>query len=475
MGRNKTLQIFRGTEANLPALQPGEPAITLDTKKLFIGTDGTKAGNVNIGSIDSSQIGTANGLASLDTNGKLTGTQAPDLSVLGLGYGTCGTGAGTAAKVGVLSGFVLKVGSQVALKFTNADTSTNPTLNINGTGAKPIFYNGARITSDMIPPGWLGEFVYDGINWNLLNPANAGTGSGIAPYIVRITFDSSLAGQSFTISGPSFTYTNTVPSSLTFDVEVPTGATSYIVVCGSAEAAVDVEGAYGVYPVTVNALPTDLHDMTWAQLGDISNAIKGGANPADYFNRGDEIDVQLTSGEVLTLQIYDFNHDDLADGTGKAPITFGLKHLMAATRVMNSTNTNVGGFTGSEMYTWLQGDLYNSLPTGLKSIIKSVNKKTSAGNTSATINTNAMKMFLFSEVELFGTTTYSVAGEGTQYPIFTDNASRIKKLSNGAGSANSWWERSPYASNATSFCFVYSVGSAIGASTAYGVCFGFCI
>jgi hypothetical protein len=195
-----------------------------------------------------------------------------------------------------------------------------------------------------------------------------------------------------------------------------------------------------------------------------------------FISVGDEKNITLTTNETLTLQVYDCNHDDLAGG-GKAGVTFGLKNLMATTQQMNSSNTNVGSFAGSAMYTWLQGTLYNSLPADLKAVIKSVSKKTSGGNQLTSIRTDVMKMFLFSEVECFGATSNSVAGEGTQYPIFTDATSRIKKLSNGSGSAADWWERSPYSGNAASFCLVNSSGNAYdnNATRISGVCFGFCV
>jgi hypothetical protein len=50
-----------------------------------------------------------------------------------------------------------------------------------------------------------------------------------------------------------------------------------------------------------------------------------------------------------------------------------------------------------------------------------------------------MSIFLFSEIEIFGTNTESFTGEGTQYPIFTNAASRVKRLSNGTGGASIWW------------------------------------
>ena len=144
---------------------------------------------------------------------------------------------------------------------------------------------------------------------------------------------------------------------------------------------------------------------------------------------------------------------------------------------MNSSNTNAGGFTGSDMYDWLQSTLLNSLPSDLRAVLKSVNKKTSAGSQSSTINTNAMKIFLFSEIEIFGSVTYSKSGEGSQYSRFATASSRIKYLSNGSGSASIWWERSPYGDDSNLFCRLNSSGYASydGANYSRGVCFGFCV
>ena len=88
-----------------------------------------------------------------------------------------------------------------------------------------------------------------------------------------------------------------------------------------------------------------------------------------------------------------------------------------------------------------------------------------------------MKLFLFSEIEIFGSTTYSKAGEGSQYSYFATAANRIKYLANGSGSASWWWERSPYGSYSSYFCGVNGGGDAYinGASYASGVCFGFCV
>ena len=88
-------------------------------------------------------------------------------------YGTCSTAASTAAKTVTLqngSTFVLKTGATVIIKFTNKNSANSPTLNINGTGAKPIYRYGttAASTSDGTS-GWragsVHMFTYDGTGW----------------------------------------------------------------------------------------------------------------------------------------------------------------------------------------------------------------------------------------------------------------------------------------------------------------------
>ena len=87
---------------------------------------------------------------------------------LGHGYATCSTDESTAAKVGTLSSYALTVGGIVAVKFTNA-VSANATLNINGKGAKNMFYRGAKITAGVIKAGDIVTFIYDGTQYQLLS------------------------------------------------------------------------------------------------------------------------------------------------------------------------------------------------------------------------------------------------------------------------------------------------------------------
>ena len=213
--------------------------------------------------------------------------------------------------------------------------------------------------------------------------------------------------------------------------------------------------------------------MTWTEIDAIGQS--GAASSA--FSIGDTKDISV-SGETLTMEIYGFNHDDLTSG-GKAPYTFGMKNLMANMRQMNTSDTNVGSFVGSAMYAYLRDTVLPNLPEEIRSHIKTVNKKTSAGNKSSSVQTDAVQIFLFSVNEVAGTQSDSWVSnnEGSRYPVFSSNASRVKKLSNGISAAQSWWLRSPRLGASYLFCNVGPIGSMniSDASDSFGVCFGFCI
>lgn len=233
-----------------------------------------------------------------------------------------------------------------------------------------------------------------------------------------------------------------------------------------------------------NALPafsTTRFTFATAAWGDISRiAAAGGAQK--YFSVGDEKTIELTTGEEVTFVILGFNHDDLASG-GKAGMTIGMKNLLATRYAMNYSNNNTGGWDQSKMRTETMQTLLAQLPSDLRNSIKQVNKKATAGTLSTTITTSSDKLFLFSEVEINGTTTAGYADEGEQYEYWktikdgTVAADRKKYSSNGGGSARGWWLRSPNVSAGHTFrCIISTGGVSDGtAILTYGVSFGFCI
>ena len=89
-------------------------------------------------------------------------------------YGTCATAASTATKVVDCSDFELKTGAVIAIKFTNAQTSTSSVyLNVNNTGAKQVYGIARSTTSNSRVDGaWEANevkiFAYDGTYWRIV-------------------------------------------------------------------------------------------------------------------------------------------------------------------------------------------------------------------------------------------------------------------------------------------------------------------
>ena len=227
----------------------------------------------------------------------------------------------------------------------------------------------------------------------------------------------------------------------------------------------EVIGIVYVYPFTIG---DNLNDTDWADI-DICGRL---GMAQQFFKVGDSKTVNI-GGTNYEVQIIGFNHDDKVSG-GKAAYSFQLVDCLNQTQKMNTSNTNTGGWNGSAMRGRMS--TYKSqLPAALRNVIKTVKKKsgTGGGSSSGTQQTND-DLFLLSEIEIFGTTTYSVAGEGTQYEWYKAGNSRIKKVN---GSASYWWGRSPYSGNTNYFCNVNSSGNAnfSSATGSNGVSFGFCV
>lgn len=208
-------------------------------------------------------------------------------------------------------------------------------------------------------------------------------------------------------------------------------------------------------------------DNTWAQ---IIKACQKNYIPSTW-KVADQKAMTIGNKDYI-IDIIGINHDTYTAG-GKAPLTFQMHDCYRDAKKMNSSNTNSGGWTSCAMRQTHLPAILALMPTEVQNGIREVSKLTSAGNKSSTINTTADKLFLLSEVEIFGSTSYSAAGEGTQYDYYKAGNSKVK---NRNGSAAFWWERSPRASSSAYFCLVDSSGNAslYGASRAYGVAFGFC-
>ena len=179
------------------------------------------------------------------------------------------------------------------------------------------------------------------------------------------------------------------------------------------------------------------------------------------------------NGTNYQIDIIGKNHDVYADGSGNAPLTFQLHDCYGTQYNMNSTATNAGGWKSSAMRLTHLPALLALMPAAVQSGIREVSKKASAGEKSTTIETVSDKLFLLSEKEVFNTTTYSAAGEGSQYAYYTTEGRTIKYLN---GKANGWWLRSPSIESTVTFCQSVDTGAIydVAAQGTRGVSFAFC-
>lgn len=179
------------------------------------------------------------------------------------------------------------------------------------------------------------------------------------------------------------------------------------------------------------------------------------------------------NGASYQIDIIGKNHDTYAAG-GTAPLTFQMHDCYNTDYPINSSNTNYGGWKNSAMRTTHLPAILALMPTEVQNGIRKVNKKTSVGNASSTIETVSDELFLLSMIEVFGfISDYAAAGEGTQYDYYKAGNSKAKKR---RGIAVLWWLRSPRVRYDIDWCYVDTdgyVGSS-GPIGALSVAFGFC-
>lgn len=89
----------------------------------------------------------------------------------------CSTTGSTTEKVATLPNFVLETGQAILLYMEYANTATYPTLNVNGTGAKTIRYNGTGVSTFADELFQKGLYIakYNGTYWDLVCILSGGT------------------------------------------------------------------------------------------------------------------------------------------------------------------------------------------------------------------------------------------------------------------------------------------------------------
>ena len=199
-------------------------------------------------------------------------------------------------------------------------------------------------------------------------------------------------------------------------------------------------------------------------------------------------ELQLTDGSKVTMRIAGFCQDELADGSGKAGITF-IASTSAGSQPMDENGDTSEGWEGSSLRAWMAQTLAEKLPSDLSDHIVAAKKRTnqspSSGGGEQQVTEDKLWLPSYSEVvgSLDGTGA-SRAGsyqpEGDQYQLFSDAGVRAGVTLDllAIGGSELWWLRSPDVSNEARFMCVAANGETgwgYRASTPNAVLIGFCL
>ena len=178
--------------------------------------------------------------------------------------------------------------------------------------------------------------------------------------------------------------------------------------------------------------------------------------------------IVLDDTRALDVRIAGIGHDDKADGSGKAGITFmtvGAIDILP----MNDEATVVGGWEASRLRSVLNGEQKQRLDEDLRAVIVPVNKLTNnVGITESfeSVTPTADELWVFSVHEVCGDVTWDrdefrgrrgwedvdglLNSEGMQYEAFAregvtgeSDPNGFLSLANSTGKSP-WWYRTPY-------------------------------
>jgi hypothetical protein len=205
-----------------------------------------------------------------------------------------------------------------------------------------------------------------------------------------------------------------------------------------------------------------LANMSWEDISKVCRAGKA----AEYWSIGDVRTLLINNIEHNVILV-GLNHDTATDssayGREKAGATFMMENTLVSSYKMISAASDRTGWPDCWMRNTQLESIITWIDSDAQSVIVPVNK---VSYTSTKLATTSDKLFLASEVEVFGKKTNAYTDqEGKQYAYYSAGNSKAKKTKSGA--AKAWWLRSlSEESDAVSsaygylYCYVTTAGAA---------------
>lgn len=241
--------------------------------------------------------------------------------------------------------------------------------------------------------------------------------------------------------------------------------------------------------ITAAFVSSVLNDNDWATIRQVSDNGQG----QNYWSIGDR-KAEPLNGTVgsLTLNgtyypfIVDFDHNKSKESPNAHTITFQFAKSAltggfdiafvdgsynstgsSAAFRMNTTNTNLGGWTGSYMKKTLMPAFKSACSAALRAVIKPVtiysDNVGGGSNTASNVTASSEEFYLPAEFEVHGAWTYANSAEKnyqTQLAYYKAGNSKVMHKHNATRSAANVWCRSADCTGSTFFCRVDVSGGA---------------
>ena len=225
------------------------------------------------------------------------------------------------------------------------------------------------------------------------------------------------------------------------------------------------KGKFGIEEYQKPNFSTD----SWSEI--IAN-VKAGNGSEYKVGSTKEVNLGTTYG-THTLRVANTSTPSECSTTGFSQTACGFVLEFAdiiTTHSMNDTDTNVGGWPASSMYTFVNNDIYNAIPSEIKNAIIDTIVVSSHGSTSGEANfTSTDKLYLLSTAEVWAEGSsnqigkYDTARDVTRQLDYYKNLGVTTSSYSGAikknGTSNSvWWLRAVYSDGNRRFYNVYDYG-----------------